>query len=120
MGDDRHHGLAGDVAAEHDEVGLVKGSRVEKLSPADLGTVDIGGKEDPHVATCAFVRRLSIGLASGITGRQDAQRPNGALGGSTGALVNGRLLRAARTSGPGRRRWPAASTSCPWARTAPA
>src|SRR5215471_19532535 len=46
---DRHHGLAGDVAAKHYQVGLIERGRVEKLAPADLGSVNVGGEEDPHV-----------------------------------------------------------------------
>jgi ribosomal protein S12 len=49
--DDRHHYLPGDVTAEHHEVSLVEGGRVQELAPADFRTVDVRGEEDPHATT---------------------------------------------------------------------
>jgi len=45
---DRHHHLAGDITAEDDHVGLVEAGRVDELAPADLGSVNVGGEENPH------------------------------------------------------------------------
>jgi hypothetical protein len=47
--DDRDEGLAGHVAAEHDHVGLVVLPAVQKLAPAGLGAVNIGGEEEAHL-----------------------------------------------------------------------
>ena len=51
VGNDRDHHLARHVAAENDHVGLVKGSGVEELAPADLRSVDVRSKEDLHQAS---------------------------------------------------------------------
>ena len=45
---DGHERLAGHVAAEDEDLGLVVGTRVQELAPARLGAVDIGRKEKPH------------------------------------------------------------------------
>ena len=52
MVDDRHHGLAGHVAAHDQDIGLVEGAGIEELAPADLGPVDVGREEDPHIPGC--------------------------------------------------------------------
>ena len=44
--DDGDHGLAGDVAAENDHVGLVELTGVQELLPADLRAVEIRDVED--------------------------------------------------------------------------
>src|SRR5919201_7107625 len=48
---DRDERLARHVPAEDHHVGVVVLARVEELFPADLGAVDVGGKEDPHWET---------------------------------------------------------------------
>jgi hypothetical protein len=51
--DDRDHGLAGDVAAQDDHVGLVEGAGVQELLPADLRPVQVGHEEDLHLRSPA-------------------------------------------------------------------
>src|SRR6476620_4878503 len=48
VGDDRHHRLAGHVAAHDQDVRLVELAGVEELAPAHLGAVDVGREEDAH------------------------------------------------------------------------
>src|SRR6185312_2681289 len=43
-------GLAGHVAPQDENVGLVVRSRVQELAPARLGPVDVRGEEDTHVS----------------------------------------------------------------------
>src|SRR5581483_5791563 len=51
--DDGNHGLAGDVAAQNDRVGLVEGAGVQELLPADLRPVQVGHEEDLHLRSPA-------------------------------------------------------------------
>jgi hypothetical protein len=44
----RHDGLAGDVPAHDQDIGLIEPARVEELAPAHLAAVDVGGEVDPH------------------------------------------------------------------------
>ena len=46
---DRDDGLAGHVAAEDEDVGLVVRGRVDELAPADLRTMDVRGEEEPYL-----------------------------------------------------------------------
>jgi hypothetical protein len=43
--DERDDGLAGHIAAENENIRAVKFPRVEKLTPANVRTVNIRGKE---------------------------------------------------------------------------
>src|SRR4029079_2673870 len=46
--DDRHHHLAGDVAAHDERVGLVELGGVQELAPALLGAVHVAGVVELH------------------------------------------------------------------------
>ena len=93
---DRDHRLAGDVAAEDDDVRAVEGTGVQELLPADLRPVEVGHEEDLH-------RRNLDRARLGTQASAVCRGPNGEL--------SARPPRGAGTTARGPRPWPGASTS---------
>src|SRR5579884_588790 len=70
--DDRHERLAGQVAAEDQDVGFVERGCVQELAPALLGAVDVAGVVDAHL-----LDRNLLEAAADV----DSARPLDRLGG---------------------------------------
>jgi len=77
--DDGHQGLAGHVAPQDENVGLVMRSRVQELAPARLGPVDVRGEEDTHVSGLSSGLRTEVkrGETPIFPAADRGQTPNG-------------------------------------------